>query len=154
MSSTNVFTSLPDHFFRRFDDTECKCLTSLPDHFFSQVSIILNEVLRLYSPVLLMYRHTFQKTNIGGLSIPAAVVDLCFLLWFFTLIQNIGVKMLRSSSQRDLLKELARFFCDKSKDGSGYDSSTFYCWALSLIHSCSCYVHYCAATPWNPNHTA
>ncbi|XP_062022534.1 cytochrome P450 CYP72A616-like [Rosa rugosa] len=37
------------------------------------VSMILNEVLRLYSTVSALYRHTNQKTNIGGISVPAGV---------------------------------------------------------------------------------
>jgi len=37
------------------------------------VPTILYEVLRLYPPLISLYRHTRQKTNIGGLSIPAGV---------------------------------------------------------------------------------
>uniref|UniRef100_A0A2N9ES92 Cytochrome P450 n=1 Tax=Fagus sylvatica TaxID=28930 RepID=A0A2N9ES92_FAGSY len=37
------------------------------------VSMILNEVLRLYPPVTSVFRHTWRKTNIGGMSIPAGV---------------------------------------------------------------------------------
>ncbi|XP_009362696.2 cytochrome P450 72A397 [Pyrus x bretschneideri] len=37
------------------------------------VSMILKEVLRLYSPVSALYRHTQIKTNVGGISIPAGV---------------------------------------------------------------------------------
>ncbi|GMY29058.1 cytochrome P450 72A397-like [Fagus crenata] len=37
------------------------------------VSMVLNEVLRLYPPVTSLYRHTRRKTNIGGMSIPAEV---------------------------------------------------------------------------------
>nr|UNP59808.1 schizocycline synthase [Camptotheca acuminata] len=37
------------------------------------VSMILHEVLRLYPPVTGLFRHTRQKTNIGGMSIPAGV---------------------------------------------------------------------------------
>ena len=38
-----------------------------------QVSMVLNEVLRLYPPVTSLFRHTMRKTNIGGMSIPAGV---------------------------------------------------------------------------------
>ncbi|KAJ6894277.1 hypothetical protein NC652_028140 [Populus alba x Populus x berolinensis] len=37
------------------------------------VSMILNEVLRLYPPVNLLYRHTLKETSIRGMSIPAGV---------------------------------------------------------------------------------
>ncbi|GMY29050.1 cytochrome P450 72A397-like [Fagus crenata] len=37
------------------------------------VSMVLNEVLRLYPPVTSLFRHTWRKTNIGGMSIPAGV---------------------------------------------------------------------------------
>ncbi|KAM0968064.1 hypothetical protein ACFX13_016794 [Malus domestica] len=45
------------------------------------VSMILNEVLRLYPVVVLLFRHTHQKTNVGGLSIPAGV-DFVFPVLF------------------------------------------------------------------------
>lgn len=35
--------------------------------------MILHEVLRLYPPVVALFRHTNRKTNIGGMSIPAGV---------------------------------------------------------------------------------
>ncbi|GMY29054.1 cytochrome P450 72A397-like [Fagus crenata] len=37
------------------------------------VSMVLNEVLRLYPPATSVFRHTWRKTNIGGMSIPAGV---------------------------------------------------------------------------------
>lgn len=45
------------------------------------VSMILNEVLRLYPPVTVLYRHTQKKTNIGGLSIPAGVEFVLLILF-------------------------------------------------------------------------
>ncbi|KAL6208085.1 hypothetical protein ACLB2K_019037 [Fragaria x ananassa] len=41
----------------------------------------LGEVLRLYAPVSALYRHTNQKTNIGGISVPAGN-DLVLLTLF------------------------------------------------------------------------
>ncbi|KAK2989447.1 hypothetical protein RJ640_018765 [Escallonia rubra] len=37
------------------------------------VSMILQEVIRLYPPVTGQFRHTYRRTNIGGMSIPADV---------------------------------------------------------------------------------
>ncbi|EEF46132.1 cytochrome P450 72A397 isoform X2 [Ricinus communis] len=37
------------------------------------VTMILNEVFRLYPPVAALYRHTLKETNIKGMSIPAGV---------------------------------------------------------------------------------
>ncbi|XP_074280768.1 cytochrome P450 CYP72A616-like [Silene latifolia] len=39
----------------------------------SIVTMILNEVLRLYPPVIAHYRHTYKETKIGEISIPAGV---------------------------------------------------------------------------------
>ncbi|KAK0600312.1 hypothetical protein LWI29_013732 [Acer saccharum] len=47
-----------------------------------QVSMILNEVLRLYPPVTSQQRHTIKKTNIGGMSIPSGV-DIWLPTLFF-----------------------------------------------------------------------
>ncbi|KAF2304275.1 hypothetical protein GH714_029160 [Hevea brasiliensis] len=44
------------------------------------VSMILNEVLRLYPPETVLFRHTFQETNIKGMSIPAGVEILLPIL--------------------------------------------------------------------------
>ncbi|KAI9184889.1 hypothetical protein LWI28_002192 [Acer negundo] len=46
------------------------------------VSMILNEVLRLYPPVTAQQRHTIKKTNIGGMSIPSGV-DIWLPTLFF-----------------------------------------------------------------------
>ncbi|KAK4853486.1 hypothetical protein QYF36_009913 [Acer negundo] len=46
------------------------------------VSMILNEVLRLYPPVTAQQRHTVKKTNIGGMSIPSGV-DIWLPTLFF-----------------------------------------------------------------------
>ena len=43
--------------------------------------MILHEVLRLYPPVVSLFRHTNRKTNIGGMSIPAGV-DILLLVLF------------------------------------------------------------------------
>ncbi|XP_059454567.1 cytochrome P450 CYP72A616-like [Corylus avellana] len=45
------------------------------------VQMILYEVLRLYPPLTCLYRHTRQRTNIGGFSIPAGV-DLTLPILF------------------------------------------------------------------------
>ncbi|KAK4600445.1 hypothetical protein RGQ29_010192 [Quercus rubra] len=45
------------------------------------VTMILHEVLRLYPPVVSLFRHTNRKTNIGGMSIPAGV-DILLLVLF------------------------------------------------------------------------
>ncbi|TQE01444.1 hypothetical protein C1H46_012924 [Malus baccata] len=45
------------------------------------VTMILTEVLRLYPSLVLLFRHTHQKTNVGGLSIPAGV-DFVFPILF------------------------------------------------------------------------
>ncbi|KAF2304274.1 hypothetical protein GH714_029145 [Hevea brasiliensis] len=45
------------------------------------VSMILNEVFRLYPPVTILFRHTLQKTNIKGMSIPAGVELLLPILF-------------------------------------------------------------------------
>ncbi|WCJ42774.1 Cytochrome P450 72A225 [Euphorbia peplus] len=37
------------------------------------VTMILNEVLRLYPPVIVLYQHTYKKTKIGDMNIPAGV---------------------------------------------------------------------------------
>lgn len=42
--------------------------------------MILNEVLRLYPPLTVLLRYTKQETSIGGLSIPAGVETLLFVL--------------------------------------------------------------------------
>ncbi|PON41244.1 Cytochrome P450, E-class, group I [Trema orientale] len=44
------------------------------------VSMIFNEVLRLYPPVTLLFRYTKQETNIGGMSIPAGVETVLSIL--------------------------------------------------------------------------
>ncbi|KAK0571301.1 hypothetical protein LWI29_013823 [Acer saccharum] len=46
------------------------------------VSMILNEVLRLYPPVTVQQRHTIKKTTIGGMSIPSGV-DIWLPTLFF-----------------------------------------------------------------------
>ncbi|PON33257.1 Cytochrome P450, E-class, group I [Parasponia andersonii] len=49
-------------------------------HHLKIVSMILNEVLRLYTPLGVHLRYTKQETNIGGMSIPAGVETvLCIL---------------------------------------------------------------------------
>ena len=42
--------------------------------------MILNEVLRLYTPLSVHTRYTKQETNIGGMSVPAGVEILLFVL--------------------------------------------------------------------------
>ncbi|CAI0387485.1 unnamed protein product [Linum tenue] len=45
------------------------------------VTMILNEVLRLYPPAIALYQHTYRETKIGNLSLPAGVdVTLPILL--------------------------------------------------------------------------
>ncbi|KAI9191584.1 hypothetical protein LWI28_010431 [Acer negundo] len=46
------------------------------------VSMIMNEVLRLYPPVIAQLRHTIKKTNIGGMTIPSGV-DIWLPTLFF-----------------------------------------------------------------------
>ncbi|KAK4854265.1 hypothetical protein QYF36_021272 [Acer negundo] len=46
------------------------------------VSMVINEVLRLYPPVIALLRHTIKKTNIGGMSIPSGV-DIWLPTLFF-----------------------------------------------------------------------
>lgn len=47
-----------------------KCLFKI---FFWQVTMILNEVLRLYPPVIAQYLHAYNETKIGHITIPAGV---------------------------------------------------------------------------------
>ena len=44
--------------------------------------MIMNEVLRLYPPVIALLRHTIKKINIGGMSIPSGV-DIWLPTLFF-----------------------------------------------------------------------
>ena len=45
-----------------------------------QVSMILNEVMRLYPPVCNLYRYSKRKTSIGGITIPAGIEILLVML--------------------------------------------------------------------------
>lgn len=45
-----------------------------------QVSMILNEVLRLYPPLSNLYRYSKRKTSIGGMTIPAGIETFIVML--------------------------------------------------------------------------
>ncbi|CAL5403174.1 unnamed protein product [Camellia sinensis] len=67
----------------------------------TMITMILNEVLRLYSPASYLIRAVHKKTRLGELLVPPG---LEFLVPITTV--KFGVKMQRSSSRRDLLREL------------------------------------------------
>ncbi|KAL0016658.1 hypothetical protein SO802_003727 [Lithocarpus litseifolius] len=56
------------------------------------VTMILHEVLRLYPPLVALYRHTNRKTKIGGMSIQLGST-LCYQCCSYIVIQNVGEKM-------------------------------------------------------------
>lgn len=54
--------------------------------------MILNEVLRLYPPLISLYQHTYKETRIGNIHLPAGV-DLTLPMLSFIMIPNSGVMM-------------------------------------------------------------
>lgn len=71
-------------------------LTSLIKYYFCyiklQVNMILNEVLRLYPPLISLYQHTYKETRIGNIHLPAGV-DLTLPMLSFIMIPNSGAMM-------------------------------------------------------------
>ncbi|KAJ6923165.1 hypothetical protein NC652_016727 [Populus alba x Populus x berolinensis] len=136
------------------------------------VNMILNEVLRLYPPVISLCQHTYKDTGIGNIHLPAGVdLALPILLihhdpepWGDD-VEEFRPERFLGGVSRASKEQIALFpfgwslrtcigqkVCHvRSQDGFGNDSAEFRIQSLTFLHPCSSYCYDTSTTAWCSN---